>query len=267
MSSAPPAASGVPTVVIATRDRRPRLLETLARLAALPERPPVIVVDNASRDGTADAVEQAFPQVTVLRLARDLGPAARTRGIAAAATPLVALTDDDSWWAAGALRRTAPVFDAHPRLGLLAARILVEPGGRLDATWPLPAGSSLYVDDVVAHHAPAPGPRAWIGAREHRNRLWSIWLRRPLPRAARLTVAGLAGGGAPRWHGLAAALAGLVWVSRERRAIPAAVEGQLRLLEGAAGATGAPWRRAAARPDRAGGRRPRRPRRRRSRPS
>ena len=142
MSSAPPAASGVPTVVIATRDRRPRLLETLARLAALPERPPVIVVDNASRDGTADAVEQAFPQVTVLRLARDLAPAARTRGIAAAATPLVALTDDDSWWAAGALRRAAPVFDAHPRLGLLAARILVEPGGRLDATWPLPAGSS-----------------------------------------------------------------------------------------------------------------------------
>ena len=218
MSSAPPAGSGVPTVVIATRDRRPRLLETLARLAALPERPPVIVVDDASRDGTADAVQQAFPQVTVLRLARDVGPAARTRGIAAAATPLVALTDDDTWWAAGALRRAAAVFDAHPRLGLLAARILVEPGGRLDATCdsmrasPLPADGGApgppvlgflacgaiarrsallevggfhprygfggeehllaidlaaagwqlaYVDDVVAHHAPAPGPRAW----------------------------------------------------------------------------------------------------------
>jgi hypothetical protein len=34
-----------PTVVIATRDRRERLLAGLSRLQALPERPPIIVVD------------------------------------------------------------------------------------------------------------------------------------------------------------------------------------------------------------------------------
>jgi hypothetical protein len=40
------------TVVIATRDRRDELLTTLGHLRALPERPPVIVVDNGSTDGS-----------------------------------------------------------------------------------------------------------------------------------------------------------------------------------------------------------------------
>jgi GT2 family glycosyltransferase len=39
------------TVVIMTRNRREELLETLARMTALPERAPVIVADNASTDG------------------------------------------------------------------------------------------------------------------------------------------------------------------------------------------------------------------------
>ena len=39
-------------VVIASRNRRAALLQTLARLRALPERPRIVVVDNASTDGT-----------------------------------------------------------------------------------------------------------------------------------------------------------------------------------------------------------------------
>ena len=51
------------SVVIATADRREQLLHTLARLMALPEQPPVIVVDNGSVDGSAAAVRAAFPRV------------------------------------------------------------------------------------------------------------------------------------------------------------------------------------------------------------
>ncbi|MGW7357269.1 glycosyltransferase family 2 protein, partial [Streptomyces sp. NPDC054802] len=40
------------SVVVITRDRRDQLLRTLDHLAALPERPVVIVVDNGSRGGT-----------------------------------------------------------------------------------------------------------------------------------------------------------------------------------------------------------------------
>ena len=54
------------TVVLATMDRRDTVLTTLDHLAALPERPPVVLVDNGSTDGTADAVRRAHPDVVVL---------------------------------------------------------------------------------------------------------------------------------------------------------------------------------------------------------
>src|SRR3954447_23774216 len=125
---------GVPTVVIATRDRRERLLATLARLQALPEQPPVVVADNGSTDGSVAAVRERFPRVKVIAFSREKGSAARTIAVETAQTPLVAFTDDDSWWEDGALTRAARVFDDYPALGLLAARIIVEPDGRLDPT-------------------------------------------------------------------------------------------------------------------------------------
>jgi GT2 family glycosyltransferase len=131
------------TIVVATKDRRENVLHTLAQLADLPERPPVVLVDNGSRDGTAEAVEAAFPEVAVLRPGRNLGAVGRTLGVEAARTPLVAFADDDSWWAAGALTRAAQHFSASPRLGLLAARVLVGPQERLDPTCAQMAESPL----------------------------------------------------------------------------------------------------------------------------
>jgi N-acetylglucosaminyl-diphospho-decaprenol L-rhamnosyltransferase len=119
-------------VVIATRDRRDRVLATLAHVTALPERPPVVVVDDASRDDTARAVAERFPDVDVVRLARDQGAAARNVGVQRLATPYVALLDDDSWWAPGALGRAVAALDAQPRLAVVAARVLVGDEERLD---------------------------------------------------------------------------------------------------------------------------------------
>ncbi|MGI8331164.1 glycosyltransferase family 2 protein [Actinomadura scrupuli] len=131
------------TVVIATRDRRDELLRTLGRLRDLPERPPVIVVDNASSDGTADAVRARFPGVAVVRAARNLGAPARNLGVRAARTPYVAFSDDDSWWEPGALGRAAEAFDAHPGLGLIAAHTLVGPARRPDPINAAMAGTPL----------------------------------------------------------------------------------------------------------------------------
>lgn len=44
----------------------------------MPDSPPVVVVDNASSDGTADAVGPALPQVAVVRLDRNRGALVRT---------------------------------------------------------------------------------------------------------------------------------------------------------------------------------------------
>ncbi|GGY09320.1 glycosyltransferase family 2 protein [Streptomyces anandii] len=114
-------------VVIATRDRSASLAVTLRHLRALPERPEIVVVDNASTDGTRAMLARDFPEVRVLALPANRGALARTDGVRALTTPYVAFSDDDSWWAPGALAQAARLFDEHPRLGLLAAHTLVGP--------------------------------------------------------------------------------------------------------------------------------------------
>ena len=124
-AAAPPA--GDVTVVVASRNRRDDVLASLPQHEA-----PVILVDNASTDGTVDAVRAAHPDVTVLAQARNLGAEGRTLGVARADTPFVAFADDDSWWAPGDLARAVAILRAHPRLAVLDARILVGPEHRLD---------------------------------------------------------------------------------------------------------------------------------------
>lgn len=128
------------TVVVITRDRRDQLLDALQHADATQ---PLVVVDNGSTDGTPEAVEQHHPHAVVLRAGRNLGAAGRTLGVRAATTPYVAFSDDDSWWAPGALEQAAQHLDAAPRLGLLAARVLVGEQGRLDPTCAVMARSPL----------------------------------------------------------------------------------------------------------------------------
>ncbi|MFI7581829.1 glycosyltransferase family 2 protein [Kocuria sp. M1N1S27] len=128
------------TVVVATRNRRDELVAHLGRHEG-----PVVVVDNASTDGSVDAVRAAHPHVRVVELPRNLGAVARTVGVRLARTPYVAFADDDSWWAPGALARAAAVFDAHPRLGLLAGSIAVGPEERPDPLNAVLAASPLGI--------------------------------------------------------------------------------------------------------------------------
>jgi GT2 family glycosyltransferase len=119
-------------VLVVTRDRRELALRTLARHLALPERPRVVLVDDASTDGTAAAAAAVDERVTVIRMPHSIGGAARNHGLRALDTPYVALSDDDSWYRPGALRRAADLLDSHPRLGVVNGHILVGPEERAD---------------------------------------------------------------------------------------------------------------------------------------
>jgi N-acetylglucosaminyl-diphospho-decaprenol L-rhamnosyltransferase len=134
-------------VAIATRERRAELEAVLERLLALPERPPVVVADNGSRDGTPAAVRARFPAVEVIEIGENRGAGARNEAVRALDTPYVAFSDDDSWWAPGALDRAAGHFERNPRLGLLAARILVGAEERLDPVCATMARSPLRAGD------------------------------------------------------------------------------------------------------------------------
>jgi GT2 family glycosyltransferase len=137
------------TVVIITRDRKAGLLGTLTHMTALPDRAPVVVVDNGSTDHTAEAVTDRFGQVTLLRSDRNLGALGRNLAVRDIDTPYVAFCDDDTRWQPGALTRAADLLDAHPGLASVTGRILVAPA---------------MVEDPITpelRDSPVPGP-AWL---------------------------------------------------------------------------------------------------------
>ncbi|QCU79392.1 glycosyltransferase [Citricoccus sp. SGAir0253] len=132
-----------------THDRRPEALRAIERVLALPERPALYVVDNGSTDGTAQAVRERFgaePRLTLVTSRRNLGAVGRNVGVDLVPTEFVAFCDDDTWWEPGALRAAVDALSAHPRLGVVTARILVEPGARED-----PINDELL-------HSPVRGP-------------------------------------------------------------------------------------------------------------
>ncbi|MEV4640495.1 glycosyltransferase [Actinoplanes sp. NPDC049548] len=135
--------TGDVTVVVATRNRRERLRETLPRHAA-----PVILVDNGSDDGGPDE----HPGVDVVRLGENRGAAARNVGVERAGTRYVAFADDDSYWEPGSLAGAAALLDAYPRTALISARVLVGPEGREDPISAAMAAARLGVP------VDAPGP-------------------------------------------------------------------------------------------------------------
>jgi GT2 family glycosyltransferase len=135
--------TGKLAVVVVTRNRVSQLCATLPRHLSLPERPRVVVVDDASTDGTADVVRERFPQVKLLALAEARGAVARNVGLEAVAEPYIAFSDDDAWFAPGTLRRAAELLDAHPRLAVVNPRVLVGDAQRLDPVCAEMAASPL----------------------------------------------------------------------------------------------------------------------------
>lgn len=141
--------SGRVTVVIITWNRKTELLRTLEHMTTLPDRAPVVVVDNGSTDHTAEAVTTRFGQVTLLRSEQNLGALGRNLAVRDIDTPYVAFCDDDTRWQPGALTRAASLLDAHPGLASVTGRILVAP---------------TMVEDPITpelRNSPVPGP-AWL---------------------------------------------------------------------------------------------------------
>ncbi|MGE5450684.1 MAG: glycosyltransferase family 2 protein [Acidobacteriota bacterium] len=113
------------SIVVLTHNRIFELERTVYQLRLLPERPRIIVVDNGSYEAAAVRRIARFPEVTLVRSERNLGAAGRNLGVALVETPYVAFCDDDTWWESGALPHACDLLDAHPKVGLINARVLV----------------------------------------------------------------------------------------------------------------------------------------------
>ena len=117
------------TVIIVTWNGRQHLEPCLEALAAQTRRDfEVIVVDNASTDGTVELLRESYPHVRLLCNADNLGFAvANNQGIRASSAPFVATLNNDTipdpeWLAA--LLRSFESAEADSRLGAVASKMV-----------------------------------------------------------------------------------------------------------------------------------------------
>lgn len=116
MPQEPPA-----TLVITTRNRREELLKALASAVTQTVPLEIIVLDDASEDGTGEAVAAAFPQARLIRNKTCRGYI-RLRNEAAelARAPYIFSIDDDAVFTSPRIvEQTLREFD-HPRVGAVA---------------------------------------------------------------------------------------------------------------------------------------------------
>lgn len=131
----------------------------------------VIVVDNASSDGSADFVAAEYPAARLVRNARNLGfAAANNQGLARARAPFCLLLNSDAFIGTAALRAGVDLLRGGPEIGLVGVRI-DNPDGSLQAahgTFPTLWGDiclSLGADRLIARSKLADrhtGPVDWV---------------------------------------------------------------------------------------------------------
>jgi N-acetylglucosaminyl-diphospho-decaprenol L-rhamnosyltransferase len=115
-------------VVVVSYESRDDLPDCLAGIAHDPAAE-VVVVDNASRDGSADLVARDHPSVRLLRMPANLGfGAACNRGAAATTAPCVMFLNPDAVLAPGALDALARVLDQEPTAGGVGPRTVHDDG-------------------------------------------------------------------------------------------------------------------------------------------
>ncbi|HEY6554369.1 MAG TPA: glycosyltransferase family 2 protein [Vicinamibacteria bacterium] len=118
------------SVVVPTHDTLELTVRCLHCLAPwLEDGAEVILVDDGSRDGTADVVQARFPAVRVLRSVEARGfTAAANDGLAAARGELLLLLNSDTEVDSETLGRLYAAFDSDPKLGAAGA-VLTNPDG------------------------------------------------------------------------------------------------------------------------------------------
>src|SRR3989442_842392 len=118
--------------VIITRNRRDALLNTLAKLeqnTGLSRRSwETIVVDNASDDGSPEAVAKKFRSAKIILLSENEGMPARNHGFKKARGRYVCMLDDDSYPEEGAIAKSIGHLEHNPKSAGVVGRVVLPDG-------------------------------------------------------------------------------------------------------------------------------------------
>ena len=129
MSTPPPDATL--SIVIVNWNTRDYLLGALKSIYEAPPALPfeVIIIDNASTDGSAEAAAAAFPQARLIANTENAGYArGNNQGLEASTGRYVLLLNPDVVLPPGGLEKSVAILEAHPDVGALGVK-LVNPDG------------------------------------------------------------------------------------------------------------------------------------------
>lgn len=120
------------SVCILAFNRRDEALRTIAILEDPAQGNPaleIIVADNGSKDGTAEAIRTQHPSVRLIELPENIGIAALNQAFEAATAPLTFILDDDSHPEPGTIARCVETMRQRPDVGAIACKIIYETTG------------------------------------------------------------------------------------------------------------------------------------------
>jgi len=164
------------SIVIVNYNARAHLENCLESLAAAPPAIPheIVVVDNASSDGSAAAVRARWPGVTIVEEPTNRGFAAgNNAGIRAGTGTLVLLLNNDTLVPAGAIDRLVGRLAEHPEAAVAGPR-LVDADGIVELTFgPMMSPfAELRQKIVMALHGLRIAPvSAWVERATRRERV------------------------------------------------------------------------------------------------
>jgi N-acetylglucosaminyl-diphospho-decaprenol L-rhamnosyltransferase len=147
-------------VVVVSYNTRPLLERCLGAVGGQGHE--VIVVDNASWDGSPDLVRKRFPHVRLVELPENRGyGAAANHGIHVSAAPYVLVLNADAWPRdEGSVAALVRYAERDPRLGVAGPR-LVGPNGEERASL-VGAPSPWWLGAPAVSSFPSRRPRRWL---------------------------------------------------------------------------------------------------------
>jgi N-acetylglucosaminyl-diphospho-decaprenol L-rhamnosyltransferase len=133
------------SALVVSYNTRALLLESLASLDQ--DHVEMVVVDNASADGSADAVEQRYPSVRLFRSATNVGFAAAVNLAACRSSgEHLLLLNPDATLQRGALDALEQFLDDHPRAAAVGAALVYADGRAQDSAFRFPGLAQIALD-------------------------------------------------------------------------------------------------------------------------
>ncbi len=146
-----PEPSPLLSVVIVSFNTREMTLRCLRSLYADIEglESEVWVVDNASHDGSVEAIRQAFPDVKLIASERNLGfGAANNRALEQACGRFFLLLNSDAFPLLGAIATLLKYLEERPEVGAVGPRLLNGDGSLQPSCWKFPSPPRAWAEAV-----------------------------------------------------------------------------------------------------------------------